>query len=407
MKSRNFTTGNMSISPFIAAINQIVDEKGISRERVIETIEAAVAAAYRREYGQPSQIIRVKLDEKTGEFKPIQVFEVVETEEELEEPARQKTVEQAKEIDKNAKVGEEVSEPLEVHQDFGRIAAQTAKQVIIQRLREAERDVIFDEFKGKENQLLTGNVQQIEGDNVIVSLGKASAVLPTREQIPNEHYRIGQRLRVYLKEVSQTNRGPQIILSRADERLILELFAIEVPEIPAEDVEIKSIAREAGSRTKIAVTSHQKNLDPVGSCVGQKGTRVQAVLNEIGDEKIDIILWNDNTESFIKNALSPAKVNRVKIISTGEQNNNARVYVDNDQLSLAIGKNGQNVRLASKLTKYTIDVEEDHGEATSEEQKDGLAAESADRATTITKKEKSAKLKRRAESEDDSDSLEL
>ncbi|EKD23017.1 MAG: hypothetical protein ACD_83C00106G0002, partial [uncultured bacterium] len=215
----------MSISPFIAAINQIVDEKGIARERVIETIEAAVAAAYRREYGKPSQIIRVKLDEKTGEFKPIQVFEIVETEEELEEPARQKTVEQAKEMDKDAKVGEEVSETLEVHQDFGRIAAQTAKQVIIQRLREAERDVIFDEFKGKENQLLTGNVQQVEGDNVIVSLGKTNAVLPGREQIPNEHYRIGQRLRVYLKEVSQTNRGPQIILSRSDERLILELFA--------------------------------------------------------------------------------------------------------------------------------------------------------------------------------------
>lgn len=407
----------MSISPFIAAINQIVDEKGISRERVIETIEAAVAAAYRREYGKPSQIIRVKLDEKTGEFKPIQVFEIVETEEELEEPARQKTVEQAKEIDKNVKAGEEVSEPLEVHQDFGRIAAQTAKQVIIQRLREAERDVIFNEFKGKENQLLTGNVQQIEGDNIIVSLGKANAVLPAREQIPNEHYRIGQRLRVYLKEVSQTNRGPQIILSRSDERLIHELFAIEVPEIPAEDVEIKSIAREAGSRTKIAVTSHQENLDPVGSCVGQKGTRVQAVLNEISDEKIDIILWNENIESFIKNALSPAKVNRVKIISTGEQNNNARVYVDNDQLSLAIGKNGQNVRLASKLTKYTIDVEEDHGDASAEEPKGEPAEESTDGATTTVKKEKSGKTtkklkkstkpKRRAKSEDESDSLEL
>lgn len=398
----------MSISPFIAAINQIVDEKGISRERVIETIEAAVAAAYRREYGKPSQIIRVKLDEKTGEFKPIQVFEVVEIEEELEEPARQKTVEQAKEIDKNAKVGEEVSEPLEVHQDFGRIAAQTAKQVIIQRLREAERDVIFDEFKGKENQLLTGNVQQIEGDNVIVSLGKANAVLPAREQIPNEHYRIGQRLRVYLKEVSQTNRGPQIILSRADERLILKLFVIEVPEIPSEDVEIKSIAREAGSRTKIAVTSHRENLDPVGSCVGQKGTRVQAVLNEIGDEKIDIILWDGNIESFIKNALSPAKVNRVKIISTGEQNNNARVYVDNDQLSLAIGKNGQNVRLASKLTKYTIDVEEDHGDASAEEPKGESADQLADGATAMIKKsKKSAKPKRRAKSEDESDSLEL
>lgn len=348
----------MAISPFIAAINQIVDEKGISKERVIETIEAAVAAAYRREYGKPSQIIRVILDETTGEFKPAQVFEVVESEEEIEEHERQKTIEEVKKNNKKIKVGEEVALPLEVHQDFGRIAAQTAKQVIIQRLREAERDVIFDEFKEKEHQLLTGNVQQIEGDNIIVSLGKANAVMPARETIPNESYRIGQRLRVFVKEVTQTNRGPQIILSRSTEQLILMLFAIEVPEIPAGDVEIKSIAREAGSRTKIAVTTHQENLDPVGSCVGQKGTRVQAVLNEIGDEKIDIILWDKNIENFIKNALSPAKVNRVKITSTGNHPS-AKVMVNNDQLSLAIGKNGQNVRLASKLTDYTIDVLED------------------------------------------------
>lgn len=344
----------MAVSPFIAAINQIVDEKSIPREKVLETIEAAVAAAYRRDYGKPSQIIRAKLDEETGQFTPYQVFEVIETEEEIEDPQRQKIINEAQEINKKAEIGGEVTIKLPVHEDFGRIAAQTAKQVIIQRLREAERDVIYSEFKEKENHLLTGNVQQIEGENVIVSLGKANAVILPREKIPGERFRIGQRVRVFIKEVAETNRGPQIIATRVDERFILELFAIEVPEIPAGSVEIKSIAREPGSRTKVAVTAHQESLDPVGSCVGQKGTRVQAVLNEIGDEKIDIILWDTNVEQFVKNALSPAKVHRVEI-----SKNQARVYVDESQTSLAIGKNGQNVRLASKLTGLMINIKEE------------------------------------------------
>lgn len=388
IKSRNFTTGLMAISPFIAAINQIVDEKGIAKEKVIETIEAAVAAAYRREYGKPSQIIRIKLDEETGEFHPSQYFEILESDEETEDHERQKTLKEAKKIDKKAKAGEEISIPLEVHANFGRIAAQTAKQVIIQRLREAERDVIFDEFQDKAGQLLTGSVQQLDGENVIISLGKANAILPSKEKIPGERYRIGQRLRVFVKDVSQSNRGPQILVSRTDPKFIIELFAIEVPEIPAGSVEIKSISREAGSRSKIAVTTSENSIDPVGSCVGQRGTRVQAVLNEIGDEKIDIILWDASIEQFIKNALSPAKIEDVKIKNESQ----AVVYVEEDQLSLAIGKNGQNVRLASKLTNYNIDVEEAKKIKKSSEEK--IKDEKEDR-KKIEKQERSNKTKKK------------
>jgi N utilization substance protein A len=343
----------MALSPFTAAIQQICSEKGISEERVIETVEAALAAAYRRDFGKPSQNIRVNLDQETTGFKVYQVFEVVENEEAIEEPDRQITLEEAKKIDPTVEVEGEITEALPYHDDFGRIAAQTAKQVIVQRLREAERDVLFEEFKDKEHVLLTGNVQQLDLDTVIVNLGKVNAILPPREQIRDERYTVGQRLRVYVKEVAESNRGPQIIVSRADAQFIKELFALEVPEIPAGTVEIKSIAREAGSRTKMAVFSTNPSLDPVGSCVGQRGTRVQAVLSEVGDEKIDIILWDENTEQFIQNALSPAKVSSIDL---QEDKRHADVHVDADQLSLAIGRGGQNVRLASKLTGYTIDI---------------------------------------------------
>ena len=361
----------MALSAFRAAIQQICTEKGISEDRVIETVEAALAAAYRRDYGKPDQNIRVRLDEdaESSSFNVYQVYEVVEpevTEEgstRLDEPDRQMTIEQAKEHKADAVIGDEIVIALPYQDDFGRIAAQTAKQVIVQRLREAERDVLFEEFKEKEQRLLNGQVQQLDMDNVVISLGKVNAIMPPREQIKGEFYSIGQRVRVFVKEVAEGNRGPQIIVSRADARFIKELFALEVPEIPAGTVEIKSIAREAGSRTKMAVFATNPALDPVGSCVGQRGTRVQAVLAEVGEEKIDIILWDENTEQFIRNALSPAKVRSLHI---DDGRHHADVEVDADQLSLAIGRSGQNVRLASKLTGYTIDIVRDAAHAPSE-----------------------------------------
>jgi N utilization substance protein A len=343
----------MALSPFTAAIQQICNEKGISEEKVIETIEAAIAAAYRKDFATAGQLIRVKLDSDSSAFKVFRVLEVLETPEEIEDPERQIVLGEARLQNSKIKVGEELLIPLPYHDEFGRIAAQTAKQVIVQRLREAEREVLFEEFKDKEGKLLNGSVQQIEGDNVIISVGKVSATLPVREQIPFERYTIGQRIKVYVKEVVENNRGPQIIVTRAEAHFISELFSLEVPEIQAGTVEIKSISREAGSRTKMAVFSDNPSLDPVGSCVGQRGTRVQAVLAEIGDEKIDIILWDENSEQFIRNALSPAKVHSIEL---NLEEKHAAVQVDPDQLSLAIGRNGQNVRLASKLTGFSIDI---------------------------------------------------
>ncbi len=343
----------MALSPFTAAIQQICAEKGIPEDKVIETVEAALAAAYRRDYGKPSQNIRVTLDPESTQFQVFQVYEVIENEEELEDRDRQILLEEARKDAPKIQAGEELIIPLEYHDEFGRIAAQTAKQVIVQRLREAEREVLYEEFKDKEHKLLNGQVQQMDMDNVIVSLGKVNGIMPPREQIRGEYYNTGQRIKVFVKEVAESSRGPQIIVSRSDARFIRELFSLEVPEIPTGTVEVKSISREAGSRTKMAVYSSNPSLDPVGSCVGQRGTRVQAVLAEVGDEKIDIILWDENPEQFIRNALSPAKVRE---ISLDAKNSHANVYVDPDQLSLAIGKSGQNVRLASKLTGFTIDI---------------------------------------------------
>jgi len=350
----------MSVSPFLAAVNQIVDEKGISKEQVIETIEAAISAAYRRDYGETEWAVEADFDLKTAKFKVYRVFDVVASEEELEDDERDLLLDDALKIDKKAKVGEQVRQELEQKEDFGRIAAQTAKQVIIQRLREAERDVLFNEFKENEHKLLNGTVQQVEGKNVIVNLGRINGALIPKEQIPGEEYHVGKRLKVFVKEVADTGRGMQVIVSRSDRRLIEELFKKEVPEIEDESVQIKSIAREAGSRTKIAIYTDVDGLDPVGSCVGQKGTRVHAVRAEIGDEMIDITIWDENIDQFIVNALSPAKINKV---TRNEKEMHATVYVDEDQLSLAIGRSGQNVRLASKLTGYTIDVERSDGKS--------------------------------------------
>lgn len=342
------------ISPFISAINELCEEKNLDRAVVMETVEAALAAAYRKDYGKPKQIIRAKMDDANGEAEMFRVYEVVESEEEIEEPEQQFTLAQARKLDKKAKVGQEVVIPLPKQTDFGRIAAQTAKQVIIQRLREAERNMLYLEFKDRENEVVTATVQQIEGRNIILSLGKTNGIMYPSEQIRTERYYVGQRLKVVIKEVVDTTKGPQILVSRSDENLIIGLFKMEVPEINAGTVEIKNIAREAGSRTKIAVVAHEERVDPVGSCVGQRGTRVQAVLDEIGEEKIDIVLWDEDVEQFIANALSPAKTVRIAISA---KDNKAIVYVDKDSLSLAIGRNGQNVRLASKLAGWGIDIE--------------------------------------------------
>src|SRR3990167_5539796 len=345
----------MAISPFTAALNQVCDEKGLDRDIVIQTVEAALAAAYRKDYGKPKQIIRAKLNEddltKTDMF---QVFAVIGNKEEMEDEQNQMFLKDAKKIEKGIRTGEELEIPLEPHENFGRIAAQTAKQVIIQRLQEAERDMLFHEFKDKEGELINGNIQQVEGNDIIVNLGKINAIMPIKEQIPGENYYVGQRLKIYVVGVEESSRGPRVLVSRAHPKLISGLFMSEVPEISSGTVEIKDIAREACARTKISVTANQEGLDPVGSCVGQRGIRVQAVLAEIGVEKIDIILWNEKTEKYIANALSPAKVEKIKL---NKKEKKALVYVPDDQLSLAIGKNGQNVRLASKLSGWGIDIE--------------------------------------------------
>ncbi|OGM96356.1 MAG: transcription termination factor NusA [Candidatus Yanofskybacteria bacterium RIFCSPHIGHO2_02_FULL_38_22b] len=386
---------------FLSAIKQISEEKGIAEQSVIETIEAAIAAAYKRDYGKKGQIIKSKLDTESGGLDMTQIFYVVEGVDEEENitgslplkvaedkqdletekprrkgepvpeesglkkedegelkvkfnPEKHILLADAKKKNKKIKVGDELVVPLESHTDFGRIAAQTAKQVVIQRLREAEREAIFAEFKKREGEIVSGVVQRKEGPLVFIDLGKTNGLLTPVEQVYGDNYRIGQRFRMIIFKVDETSRGPVVLLSRAHPKLVLELFRMEVPEIDTGTVQVKAIAREAGSRTKIAVTSSEEGVDPIGSLVGQKGVRVQTVINELSGEKIDIILWSEKPKDFITNSLSPAKVIDVKIVD--EKRKHALVEVSDDQFSLAIGKRGQNVRLAAKLTAWKIDV---------------------------------------------------
>lgn len=372
------------------AIKQVADEKGLPPEKVLEAIESAIAAAYKREYGQRGEIIRAKLDLKTGELKFWRLKTVVdestarldnvpppaekgagiptervekekkETQEAVDEeeklprfnPERHITLEEAKKLKPDVRLGEEMLFSLETKEEFGRIAAQAAKQAIFQRLRESERDSILAEWRGKEGQIVSGAVQRFERGHVYVDLGRAVGVMFANESIPGEHYRAGERLRFLVLAVQEDTRLPGIILSRSHPQFVSKLFELEVPEIADRAVEIKSIAREPGSRTKIAVASNVEGVDSVGALVGQRGTRVMAVNNELGQEKIDIIEWSEDPEKFVMNALSPAKVESVEILERRE----ARVYVPEDQLSLAIGRGGQNVRLAAKLTGWKIDV---------------------------------------------------
>lgn len=342
---------------FFAALEELAEERGLPVETVIETVEAALAAAYRKDYGKPGQVIRASLNKNDITHTSMeQVFEVIADDAELEDAERQLHLADALKLDARAEVGGEVTIKLPHHADFGRIAAQTAKQVIIQRISEAERTMLYDEFKDKEGQIVSGTVQQVEGRDVIFNIGRMNAVMLVPDQVYQERYYIGQRLKVYVKGVEETNRGPKVLVSRSHPDLIRGLFMQEVPEIQAGTVTIERVAREAGSRSKIAVAAHQEGLDPVGSCVGQRGIRVQAVLSELGDEKIDIILWDEDTKNFITNALSPAKVESIEL---DEETKSARITVPPDQVSLAIGRGGQNVRLASKLSGWDLDILKD------------------------------------------------
>ena len=334
------------------ALEQIAEEKGITRAEIISMIEASLAAAFRKDYGNKDQNIVVEFNPEDLSTRVFDVKTVVEV---VEDPQKEVDPVAAQELEKGAKVGDEIKTEItpEDGTSFGRIAAQTAKQVIIQKLREAERNVQFSDFKAKERTLQNGIIQRIEGDTVLVDLGRGAGVLFPSEQIKGEKYNIGNRLKVLVLHVEPTAKGPKITLSRSHPDVVRKLFELEVPEIYNGSVEIKAVAREAGSRSKIAVWSNQEGVDPIGACVGQKGTRVQTVMAELGGEKIDIIEYSDDPVKFIANALSPAKILNVQLDHDEKE---AKVGVLEDQLSLAIGKAGQNVRLAARLTGWKIDI---------------------------------------------------
>jgi N utilization substance protein A len=335
------------------AVRAIADEKNLPEELVREVVEQALAAAYRRDYGEREQEIRVTMNLNTGTVDAYVMKEIVK---QVDQPAYEISLADAQKIKADVKMGETVEVHEQVH-SFGRVAAQTAKQVILQRLRVAEREVVMSEYEDKIGTIINGLVSRVEGNIVRIDLGHAQGIMPKSEQSQGERYYPGQRLKVYLKDVEHGFRGPQLIVSRNNSKFVEWLFRAEVPEMENGAVEIKDIAREAGVRSKIAVNSTVQGVDPVGTFVGGHGTRVNAVMSEIGDqEKIDIIVWSDNPTQYITNALSPTKVTKVVL---DEKNKKAKVMVPEDQLSIAIGKGGQNVRLASKLTGYEIDIEAD------------------------------------------------
>ena len=417
----------MDIKSFKGALAQIAEERGISPEKVIETIEAAIATAYKKDYGQKGQKIKAKFNPVSGDVKFWQIKLVVDssmlyTDEEIEEMSRSQSdrgsstesgkdegedgeakkyifnpekhimAEDAKKDYPKIKIGEEIEIPLVSKQDYGRIAAQTAKQVILQKIREAEKETISLEYKSKEGEIVSGIVQRVEGHTVFVDIGKTLGILNREEQIPGEFYRPSQRLKLYIMKVEDTPKGSMVMLSRAYPKLISKLFELEVPEVASGVVVIKSIAREPGFRTKIAVVSNEEGVDPIGACVGQRGTRIMAVINELGGEKIDVISWEEKAEKFIANSLSPAKIVSVEVNPPGGGKNTATVFVPEDQLSLAIGKDGRNVRLAAQLTGWKIDIKPT--EKPAEEEK---AEESEDLVKSdITKSKEKPKKARKA-----------
>ena len=360
-----------------SVLEQLQEERGIPREKMIEAIELALATAYKKEYGKKGQIIRAKFDINTGttEFNQVKIVvdesqvimskngEEVEMEASDADDEGEKVyfnsehhilLDDAKKIKKDVNLGDEMIFPLEMKDDFGRISAQTAKQVIIQKMREAEKVSVLNEYGKREGEIVSGTVQRIERGNIFIDMGRATAILPFEEQIPGERYKQGERVRAYLYKVEETPRGIFLKLSRSHPKLIQELFKMESPEVASGIVEIKAIAREAGSRSKIAVLSKDEHIDPVGSMVGQRGVRVSTVMSELGGEKIDIIEWSADPKKFIEDSLSPAKIINVSI---NEEEKKASVEVSEDQQSLAIGKGGQNVRLAAKLTSWKLDIQ--------------------------------------------------
>lgn len=333
---------------FIEALEALEEEKEISKEVLIEAIESALVAAYKKNYGT-NQNVEVNINQDTGDIDILHLMGVVD---EVDDDMVEISIDDAKEIDSRYEIGDTVSYQV-THLDFGRIAAQTAKQVVVQRIREAERGMVFDDFINRQGEVITGTVQRISNETVFFNMGKAEGILSVTEQVPGETYTINSRIKVYIMDVKKTNKGPQVYLSRSHPGLVKSLFELEVPEIQDGIVEIKGISREAGSRTKIAVWAEDGNVDPVGACVGARGVRVQSVVDELFGEKIDVITWSDDPQTFIANVLSPAKVDSVIL---GEEGKSATVIVPDYQLSLAIGKEGQNVRLAAKLCGWKIDI---------------------------------------------------
>lgn len=419
-------------SPIYQAIKQICEEKNIKPESVIETIEAALAAAYRKDFGTKNQNIKVEFNPESGDFRVFDIKTVVadelaakyeEEKKEREERIKEGLPEEKKEkgekpeeaegeeelkfnpklnlslvearvLKADAKLDEVIKTELEVPGAFGRMAAQTAKQVIIQKLREAERDTLYNEFKGKEGEILQGVVQRTEGRMVLVDLGHVTALLPPEEQIEKEKYTPGSRMKFYLKEVTMTTKGPQIIISRAHPEILRKLFTFEIPEVANDVVKIRAIAREAGSRSKVAVSTEDENIDPIGSCIGQRGTRIQTIINELNGEKIDVIQWSDDVKDLIANALSPAKISNIEI---NEEEKSAFVEVKDDQLSLAIGRGGQNVRLAAKLTGWKINI--GGGEVATGEAAKGASAETEESLENKENKKENKEEEKPAEEE--------
>jgi N utilization substance protein A len=421
-------------SPIVQAIKQICEEKNISYESVIGAIELALASAYRKDFGDKMQNLKVEFNAETGGIRVFDVKTVVADElaeayqKEMEErqkmreagieppmsavssqqsavsgqptaesgeqtaeveprfhPKMNISLSNAKKIKSDAQIGETLIQELSVPGEFGRMAAQTAKQVIMQRIREVEREAVFGEFKSREGQVITATVQRREGRVVLIDLGKATGVMLPEDQIEMERYNPGQRIKVYVKSVSLTTKGPEILLSRTSREVVRRLFETEIPEIGSGVVEIKAIAREAGARAKIAVRSFAENIDPIGSCIGQRGARIQTIIAELGGEKIDVIAWDENPVVYISNALSPAKAKDVKL---NEEAKIATVVVKADQLSLAIGRGGQNVRLATELTGWRIDILE---ETPSGEVKEVITGSEESAKPVATDEEKEAK----------------
>ncbi len=422
------------MSEVTKAIKMLCDEKGLSYEAVLEAIQFALAAAYRKDFGNKQQNIKVLFDPESGDMKVWDVKTVVEdideevlleaqeelsarrekareenrdlTEEDLEDLPRfnAKTeimLSEAKKIKKTSKVEDVLEIKLEINDEFGRMAAQTAKQVIIQKVREAERNIMFDDFKTQEGEIVMGTVQRVEGRKVLVDFGKVTGILPSDKQIRRDIYRPGARMKFLLLSVEMSVRGPQIILSRNDNKFVEEIFKQEIPEIADGAIIIKGIARDAGFRSKIAVSTEDESIDPIGSCIGQRGGRINTIIEELSGEKVDVISYNENPEEFITNSLSPAKVSEVEL---DEETKEAIVIVASDQFSLAIGRGGQNVRLAAELTGWAIKVKDLGGEqvvsSENEDKKEEDAEEKTDEKTEEDVEEKKPKKKTKKEKSD-------